>query len=170
MSTNGITIKDKEPRNLRTWAIVGGTGGDVILANLDTAVFARHSEDGLLLSEYALRPKSLDSLALCFLGSPCFFPEAYGYVFTPVLGPGSDLLRGVLTGFGVTRTVLPLGLYGKTVGILLIPSTITLLKDVPDEIVKALSIGVDSADDMNARVMRGPPRIQLAGSFDAGQS
>jgi hypothetical protein len=161
MSTNGITIKDKKPRNLRTWAIVGGTGGDVILANLDTAT-ARHTGR-------APAPESLESLARCFLGSPCFFPEAYAYVFTPVLGPGSDLARGVLTGFGVTRTVLPLGLYGKTVGIMLIPSTITLLEDVPDEVVKALSLGVDSADDMNARVMRGPPRIQLAGSFDAGQ-
>jgi hypothetical protein len=152
MSTNGVLIKDKEPRNLRTWAIVRGTCGDSYLVNLRTAAALDPIPSG----------PSLGHSSLCFLGVPCFFREAYAYIQNLTLAPGSDPSRGIVTGVQSSRIVLPLGLYGKSVGIGLIPSTLTLLEHMPDDVIEALSSQVDQSDALDASVQKGSPRIQLA--------
>jgi hypothetical protein len=156
MSTNGVTFQDKPLRNLREWGIVmGDVSARSFLVNLHGD--AVHTE---LPGVFDGRARKQWSLYL--LGRPCFFRDAYLYQETTVLGPGSDLARGIITGVGVSRVVLPLGLYGKSVGVSLLPSEISLLECLPEDVIEALSSQVERADELNASVQRGAPRIQLA--------
>jgi hypothetical protein len=161
MSKNGATIQDKPPRKLDEWGIVTGqVSGRSFLVNLhgdavDRALFETEPPG-------AFDDRVLKHWAIYLLGRPCFFRDAYLYQETIALGPGSDIARGHITGVGISRVVLPLGLYGKSVGISLIPSEITLCELMPIAVLDSLDQQIDSCDEMNSNVSRGAPRIQLA--------
>jgi hypothetical protein len=170
MSTNGVTLQEKPSRKLDEWGIVTGQGsGRSFLVNLhgdaiDFALFGEEPAEPRINGRPADEFPNLAQrhLAVYLLGRPCFFRDAYLYQETIALGPGSDIARGHITGVGISRVVLPLGLYGKSVGISLIPSEITLCELMPIAVLDSLDQQIDSCDEMNSNVSRGAPRIQLA--------